>query len=308
MKKILFLLSVFLTTLISAQNHNDYGSYYHQGNEDEFYFPDDYYYQYPVDYYNRDLYKNYYDDYRRSIYDVNWNRFFAKYRLAPWQVQQIMILNDSFPSFAAWNSFYRYNPDRWYYDRFYALQRILGPQVFLVFQNNYYQGYHPVFYYENYKRRHYARSVYVIPRYQKVNINAYRVNRTQYHQSNPRADIGFQQTSRTGLPRNSNANRDNGFTDQNNARNNSIRPENGSLSNQVIKNENSRNNGTRNDFRNPTVDGGFRNSEPRRKENLENTAHSVRTERNPGNRSNQNQESRTPNSGSRNSGQRFTAR
>ena len=57
MKKILFGLSVFFATLISAQNYPDY--YPTNSNDgyygDEYYFPDDYYYQYPSDYYTNAL-------------------------------------------------------------------------------------------------------------------------------------------------------------------------------------------------------------------------------------------------------------
>ncbi|MCB4234419.1 hypothetical protein LDL59_03015 [Kaistella anthropi] len=64
--------------MISAQNYPDY--YPTNSNDgyygDEYYFPDDYYYQYPSDYYANALYQSYYNDYQRSIYDVNWNRFF----------------------------------------------------------------------------------------------------------------------------------------------------------------------------------------------------------------------------------------
>lgn len=110
MKKIFLGLSVLFVTLISAQNYpSDNNTSYNDG----FYFPDDYYYEYPPDYYTNDLYQGYYNDYRRSIVDVNWNRFFSQYRLAPWQIQQIMMLNDSYASYASWDSYYRFNPDRW---------------------------------------------------------------------------------------------------------------------------------------------------------------------------------------------------
>ena len=210
MKKLLLGLSVFMMTLVFAQNYPDYyptgnagdGQYDYTDSED-FYFPEEYYYEYPEDYYNTDLYSSYYSDYRRAITQVNWNRFFRTYRLSSWQIQEVMMLNNSFPNFAAWNSYYRYNPDRWYYDRFYALQRILGPHVYVVFQNNYFNGYNPIVYYQNYNRHHYARNIYVIPRYRTVNINIYKVNRTQYHQNNSRKDIGFAPTRRERNAQNS---------------------------------------------------------------------------------------------------------
>lgn len=216
MKKMLFGLAVVFSSWMSAQVYQDYyptsgnTAGYYEEYDDEFYFPDDYYYEYPSDYYTQDFYRSYYDDYRRSIYDINWNRFFSTYRLAPWQIREIMLLNDQFNSFSAWNSFYRYNPDRWYYDRFYSLERILGPRIFVIFQNNYYHGYNPVVYYQNYRRQHYAPHVFVVPRYRKINVNRYRVDRVQYHKANPRQKIGFRDS-----PRISNAHavtpRENGF-------------------------------------------------------------------------------------------------
>jgi hypothetical protein len=79
----------------------------------------------------QDYYQSYYNDYRNSIININWNGFFVQNRLNRWQVDQIMRLNNLYASFTAWDNFYRYNPDRWYYDRFYALERILGPRVLL---------------------------------------------------------------------------------------------------------------------------------------------------------------------------------
>ena len=323
MKKILLGFSVFLMALVSAQNYPDYsqnnnnygnGNYYGDA-DDQFYFPDDYYYEYPSDYYSNDLYRGYYDDYRQSIYDVNWNRFFASHRLSPWQVQQIMMLNDSFSSYSAWNSAYRYNPDRWYYDRFYAMQRILGPNLFIVFQNNYYNGYNPVIYYQNYNRNHYARNIYVIPRYRQTNINVYRVNKVQYHQTNPRQNIGFNETQRIGQTGNNNGSRDNGFRNDglkidNTSRNNSIRSSNDSQRSNTMRTEssNTRNNSIRTQSQAPAVNGGFRNDTGSRNESLRNTAPVRKVESAPRNSTRQNTESRTPSSSSRNSGQSFTTR
>ncbi len=202
MKKILFGFSLMAFMALPAQSFPDYypnnSEQIYGSEEDAYYFPDDYYYDYPEDYYTEDLYQSYYNDYRRSIRNVNWDRFISKYRLSPWQVQQIMILNDSFPSFAVWNTYYRHNPDRWYYDRFYALERILGPQVFVIFQNRYYNGYNPVIYFQNYRRQHYVTNVYVIPRYRNVNIVRYRVDRVKYHQSVPQHQFGFNNSPRSG--------------------------------------------------------------------------------------------------------------
>lgn len=250
MKKILFGLAVFFVTLASAQIDPDYyptsnNGYYDDYYDDAFYFPDDYYYEYPNDYYTNDYYVQNYNDYRRSINDINWNRFFMTYRLHPWQVQQIVLLNNMYPSFTSWNQYYRYNPDRWYYDRFYALERILGPQVFLIFQNSYYGGYNPVVYYQNYRINHYPMNVYIVPRYRRVNSKKYRVNRVQYQLGNPRTNIGFQPTPRVGTnnPRN-NANGFQNNTTNGNVRNETIRkdqvmpvnPHNGGIRNNSLNN------------------------------------------------------------------------
>lgn len=253
MKKILLGLSVFFVTLSSAQNYPDYypsnttNSDYYGDAEDAYYFPDDYYYDYPSDYYTNDFYQNSYSDYRRSIENVNWGRFFSTYRLAPWQVQQIMILNNMYPSYSSWDFDYRFNPDRWYYDRFYALERILGPQIFVIYQNNYYQGYSPVVYYQNYRRQHYVTNIYVVPRYRNINVRKYRIDRTQYHQANPRNNFGFRDTPRNGNG-NWNSSSANGFRE-------SDMSSNGTKSNGFRNNmESTPNNGQK------LNNGGFRNN------------------------------------------------
>lgn len=185
MKKLLFGLAITIGTLSFAQYQNNgwgnssynnqYGYY-----DDDYYFPDDYYYDYPSDYYADSYYQSYYNDYRNSIVMVNWNDFFRMHRLNRWQVQEIIKLNRMFASYASWNSYYRYNPDRWYFDRFYALRQIMGPQIFIVFQNNYYNGYHPVVYFQNYRRDYYVPRYKVTPRYRNVNINIYKIDRNRF--------------------------------------------------------------------------------------------------------------------------------
>ncbi|MCC2589556.1 hypothetical protein [Chryseobacterium sp. MFBS3-17] len=185
MKKLLFGLAITIGTLSFAQYqnsgwgnssyNNQYGYY-----DDDYYFPDDYYYDYPSDYYADSYYQSYYNDYRNSIVMVNWNDFFRMHRLNRWQVQEIIKLNRMFASYASWNSYYRYNPDRWYFDRFYALRQIMGPQIFIVFQNNYYNGYHPVVYFQNYRREYYVPRYKVANRYRNVNINIYKIDRNRF--------------------------------------------------------------------------------------------------------------------------------
>lgn len=199
MKKILLGFALGLAALSSAQqypNNNGWGDdgYYQNGGytdeDDRNYFPDDYYYNYPQDYYPSDYYQGYYNDYRNSVTNINWNVFFRENRLNRWQIDQILSLNNLYVNFSTWDNFYRYNPDRWYYDRFYALERILGPRTFVVFQNNYYRGGSPIVYFQNYRRTYYAPRYTVMPRYRNVNINVYRVDRSRFRRTdNPTFNV-----------------------------------------------------------------------------------------------------------------------
>lgn len=288
MKKILISFALGMATLSFAQQYpnngwEDDGYYqndggYYSDEDDQNYFPDDYYYNYPQDYYPQDYYQTNYNDYRNSIISINWNGFFAQNRLNRWQIDQIMRLNNLYVSFSTWNNFYRYNPDRWYYDRFYALERIMGPRVFVVFQNNYYRGYSPVVYFQNYRRTHYAGICTPIPRYRNININIYRVDRNKFRRyDNPTFNIvrgsdrpnnGFRGGVRDG--------NNGGFRNQTENRNNNpvFRSDNGVRNNGGFRGGNeaggTRNNGS---FRNERAEnnsgtrgGGFRGGEVRREE------------------------------------------
>lgn len=189
MKKLLFSAGILLSVGVSAQYSNN--GYPYNGNEaysyssnyyEEEYFPEDYYYDFPDGYYTEDFYRSAYNDYRRSIRNIRWNRLFRQLRLASWQIQEIIALNSYFNSFDAWYSHYRYNPDRWYYDRFYALRDILGPQVYIVFQNNYYNGYDPVDFYRDYRYRVYSGYTYVNPRYRNVSVRNFYIRPQEFHQ------------------------------------------------------------------------------------------------------------------------------
>ncbi|RKS96112.1 hypothetical protein [Chryseobacterium defluvii] len=258
MKKILLGFALSLATLSFAQQYpnngwgnDEYDDGYYSDDDDRDYFPDDYYYNYPQDYYPDDYYQSYYNDYRNSIISINWNVFFRQNRLNRWQIDQILYLNSLYSSFSVWNNFYRYNPDRWYYDRFYALERILGPRIFIVFQNNYYRGYSPVIYFQNYRRTYYAPRFRVMPRYRNVNVHVYRVERSRFRQDNPTLNI-VRRSSGDGF-RGSNGNGNNGFRGQGN---NGVRNNSGGF-------RNSDNNGVRNNDNNGVRNnGGFRgNSE-----------------------------------------------
>lgn len=183
MKKIFFTLAIIFGGLVSAQDYYDtypteYNGYEYYDNSYD--YPEDYYYNYPTDYYPDQYYQGYYNDYQKAVYSVNWDQFFFQNRLSPFQVQQILMLNNRFASYDAWNSYYRWNPDRWYYDRFYALQNILGPRVYVVYQKVYFRGASPFVYYRNRCVNFYARRYPVRPVYRNVNINIYKVNRGNF--------------------------------------------------------------------------------------------------------------------------------
>lgn len=254
MKKILIGFALSLGIFSFAQQYPDYGydndgyyqndGGYYSDEDDQNYFPDDYYYNYPQDYYPQNYYQSNYNDYRNSIVNINWNVFFTQNRLSPWQIDQILRLNNLYISFSSWNRFYRYNPDRWYYDRFYALHRIMGPRVFVVFQNNYYRGYSPVVYFQNYRRTHYAAICRPMPRYRNVNINIYRVDRAKFRRmDNPTFNI-VRSSNRPN----------NGFRGSGRDGNNG---NNGGFRNNA-ENRNNDNSGFRNNGNAPRNNGGFR--------------------------------------------------
>ncbi len=287
MKKIILGAAVFFATLVSAQYYpnngwgNDgYSNGSYSDRDDEYYFPDDYYYEYPDDYYSDDYYNNYYDDYRRSISMINWQRFFMEYRLSRMQINMILDLNRQFDSFYTWNSYYRMNPNRWFYDRFYALERILGPRIFIVFQNNYYNGYSPVVYYTNRWNNYYRPRYHVMPYYRTVNINIYKVNRYDYHRSvgnqygwnqprNSHNPGGFREDNNRNSggfrnPSDGNRNQNGGFRNQND--NGGFRGNNSGTRENTTRNDNrgfrgdESNSGTREN--NPRVNnGGFRGND-----------------------------------------------
>ena len=323
MKKIFLTLAIIFGGLVSAQDYydtypNDYNGYEYY--DDSYGYPDDYYYNYPTDYYPDQYYKGYYNDYRNAVFSVNWNQFFVQYRLTPFQIDQILALNNRFASYAAWNAYYRWNPDRWYYDRFYALQNILGPRVFVVYQNVYFLGASPFVYYRNRCVNFYARRYPVRPVYRNVNINIYKVNRGNFRE-------GFRENVRNQGMINPTTN--NGIRNDN--------PRSGSNGNNWGGIRGSENNGIRNQQNSgirTNENGGIRNSGGTRDNNFGgirsgNNSDNIRNQSSPnirnqgGIRQNQNSErienrsnersiqrNSTPKSesGNRGSGLRFTSR
>ena len=264
MKKILFGLAMIAGGLLSAQyypqspsgyGNQQYPTQYGNSYDDGAYFPDDYYYEYPEDYYDNSYYTSFYNDYYNSIQQVNWNRFFSEYRVPRPTINLIIQLNNQFPSFSSWNSYYRMNPRRWWYDRFYALEHILGPQLFVIFQRQYYQGYNPVVYYNNYWNQYYRPRYRVRPVYAHININRFRIDPALYHQS-VGTNFGFNQ------PRSNNYR--GGFVDG--AQNGGFQSNNGGFKNRTADFQRD-NNGFRNGQQRSAYDtrgdrGGFRDAQP----------------------------------------------
>ncbi|UHO39804.1 hypothetical protein H5J24_07050 [Chryseobacterium capnotolerans] len=91
---------------------------------------------------------DYYNDYRRSISDVNWQTVVADLLLSTTQANQIYALNDRYRNYDSWNRVYVVEPGRWRDDRYSELERILGREKYIVFKKRYYRGQNPVFIYE----------------------------------------------------------------------------------------------------------------------------------------------------------------
>lgn len=291
MKNLFFTIALVFGNFVFAQDFYDtypqdnYNGYeYYNSSYD---YPEDYYYNYPQDYYPDEYYQGYYNDYRQAIFGVDWNGFFIQYNLSPWQRNQIIILNNRFASYNAWNSYYRWNPDRWYYDRFYAMQNILGPNIFVVYQNVYFQGRSPIRYYHNHRANFYVNRYPVRPVYRNVNINIYRVNRNDFRGGfrNPPRNAGLIKPNRNDTPRSGSVG---GFGNNGIRNNRGFRSSNSTKeiksNNSGIRNLNSpRSNSNQNEIRNSN-NGGFRNNSTQNNENRRETV-SPRTEGNSRNNS-----------------------
>lgn len=102
---------------------------------------------------------DYYNDYRRSISDVNWQNVITDLVLSSVQAKQIYVLNDRYSDYDTWNRAYVVDPGRWRGDRYSELERILGREKYIVFKKKYYRGQNPVIVYgrskndyKNYKK------------------------------------------------------------------------------------------------------------------------------------------------------------
>lgn len=257
-----FMFGLLLMALsVKAQNHpysNRYDrdwQYYDQAFYDHayHYFPDDYYYEFPNDYYPWEYYESHYHDYRQSIIGVDWERVVTELGLNSIQIRQIRMLNNRFSDFTFWYDYYGANPERWYYDRFYALEHILGTRAFIVFQNRYYNGYAPIVYFQNHRKRYYLRRYRPVRKYRGIDINVYNVGREHYFQNygsrrreeSPFRSNGFKNSVNEGF-RNSN-----GMSEKNQG-----------YSNGVIRERNERKSDKgRDSERKKSHDNGFRNKD-----------------------------------------------
>ncbi|MFN1215886.1 hypothetical protein ACKW6Q_02760 [Chryseobacterium kwangjuense] len=99
---------------------------------------------------------DYYNDYRRSITDINWQNVAADLILSAVQTNQLNALNDRYRDYDSWNRVYVSHPDRWREDRYYEIERILGREKYTQFKKKYYKGQNPVAVYNrnknNYKK------------------------------------------------------------------------------------------------------------------------------------------------------------
>lgn len=63
----------------------------------------------------------YYNDYRRSITDVNWQTVAANLLLSPQQKSDLFALNNQYSDYNSWNRAYGSNPDQWIVDRYRSI-------------------------------------------------------------------------------------------------------------------------------------------------------------------------------------------
>ena len=96
----------------------------------------------------------YYNDYQRSITDVNWKTVAANLLLSNQQKAQLFELNNQYPDYNSWNRAYADNPDQWRTDRYNSIQRIMGTEKYTQFKNKYYKGQNPVAVYNRNKNNY----------------------------------------------------------------------------------------------------------------------------------------------------------
>ncbi|AZB07810.1 hypothetical protein EG344_02585 [Chryseobacterium sp. G0162] len=102
--------------------------------------------------------QNYYNDYRGSVSSINWGQVAIFLGLNRNQINQLTVLNNRYPDYNSWNHVYAKEPNRWYNDRYYEIERIMTPEQYKKFYSRYYSGQNPRLKYDNDYRRYQNRS------------------------------------------------------------------------------------------------------------------------------------------------------
>ena len=96
-----------------------------------------------------------YENYRNSILSVNWNSLGLELNLTPAQRNQIVVLNNRYPTYESWYVVYKDRPDYWRRDRDREIRSILGETKYLKYKNEYYKcKYNQAIYYNGKNKWH----------------------------------------------------------------------------------------------------------------------------------------------------------
>ncbi len=90
---------------------------------------------------------HFYNGYRKSITDVNWDSVIQVLLLSATQALKLYELNELYHDYNSWISVYGDNPDQWRYDRFSEMETILGKEKYKVFKEMYCNGENPAIYF-----------------------------------------------------------------------------------------------------------------------------------------------------------------
>lgn len=96
---------------------------------------------------------DYYNDYKKSVTDVNWQTVVADLLLSSTQTNELSALNNRYADYNSWNTVYSKTPDRWSTDRYTEMERILGKEKYAKFKTKYYNGKNPVALYNSNKNK-----------------------------------------------------------------------------------------------------------------------------------------------------------
>ena len=100
---------------------------------------------------------NDYNDYQGSISSINWGQVASYLGLNNNQVNQLTVLNNRYPDQNAWNRAYSKQPNRWYTDRYSAMEKIMTPEQYKRFYAKYYQGQNPKIKFDNEYKKHHSK-------------------------------------------------------------------------------------------------------------------------------------------------------